>query len=139
MVLNYYDKQVIETKKDSTSSRNNTTSKLDEITEESTGRNPFSALDNLENESSKIHSSAPTSKTSLQEVNKTSSDHANPTPMVTTQEKCSIQRSQSGPNRKLNVHQKTIMRKLALQLQSLENKQYVVNNGNKTIFIRFES
>ena len=126
--------QVIETKKDSTSSRNNTASKLGEITEESPGQNPFSALDNLENESSKIHSSTPTSKTSLQEVKKSSSDHAKPGTAVADQEKCSIQRSQSGPNRKLNVHQKTIMRKLALQLQSLENKQYVVNNGNNIIF-----
>ena len=126
--------QVIETKKDSTSSKNNTASKLGEITEESPSQNPFSALDNLENESSKIHSSTPTSKTSLQEVKKTSSDHAKPEPMVADQEKCSIPRSQSGPNRKLNVHQKTIMRKLALQLQSLENKQYVVNNGNNIIF-----
>ena len=49
--------------------------------------------------------------------------------MINEQEKCSIQRSQSGPNRKYNLHQTTVMRKLALQLQSLENKQYVVNNG----------
>jgi len=130
-VTKTFVQQIIETKKDSNanSSQNNTSSKLGEISEEVPSINPFSALDNLENEPSRKNSTAPTSKTSLQEVKKTNSDRTNQDcSMINEQEKCSIQRSQSGPNRKYNLHQTTVMRKLALQLQSLENKQYVVNN-----------
>ena len=124
------NQQVIETKKDGQSSQNNTSNKLREISEEVPGKNPFSALDDLEGESSKKNSSAPTSKTSLQEVKRTNSDDTNQgCSTMNEQEKCSIRRTQSGPNRKFNLHQMTVLRKIALQLQSLENKQYVVNNG----------
>lgn len=130
-VTKTFVQRVIETKKDSNghSPQNDVNSKLEEISEEMPSKNPFSALDNLESESPKKHSSVPSSKTSLKEVKKTNSDHTQQGgSMGTEQEKCSIQRSQSGPNRKFSLHHRTVMRKIALQLQSLENKQYVVNN-----------
>ena len=136
--------QVIETKTESRSSEANENSTLEEIKEETISKpekdsslnqfNPFSALDDLESDSKKPS----ISKSSLHDIKKTQSYDSYPDRMSYVSEPMRrsggevLQKTKSGPG-KYSLHHKTTMKKLALQLQSLENKQYIVNNGKFVI------